>query len=83
MIRTNICRRHYCLVPLLAVVMFGSTMTIGWAVRMGLRATDINWTKNKQVDYAVNHYTAKDYKLVNPLGRAETSRPSPRPDFTK
>ena len=74
-------RHHHALLPLMAVVVFGSCMTIGWGIRMANRATDINWTKNKEVDYAVNHYTDKDYKLLNPTGRKDVSRPSPRPDY--
>jgi hypothetical protein len=78
-----LCRHHYALQPLLVVVIFGSCMTIGMGIRMALRATDVNWSKSKEVDYAVNHYTDRDYKLLNPMGREETSRPSPRPDFNK
>jgi hypothetical protein len=65
------------------VVLLGSFMTVGMGLRMAVRASDINWSKNKEVDYAVNHYKDKDYKFLNPMGREETSRPSPRPDYTR
>ena len=76
-----VCRHHHALVPLFIVVLCGSCMSIGWGIRMAVRATDVNWTKNKEEDYAVNHYTAKEYKLLNPMSRPEYSRPSPRPDY--
>jgi hypothetical protein len=74
-------RHHHALIPLLAVVLAGSFMTIGMGLRMAVRASDVNWSKNKAEDYAVNHYTDKEYKFLNPMNRPEYSRPSPRPDY--
>merc|ERR1719315_973674 len=47
----------------------GVTMVIGMCIRAAMRQTDVNWSKNKEPDYAMNHYKNKQYCFLNPNGK--------------
>lgn len=72
-------RHHYCLQPLFIIMGAGITMVTLMCVRMVTKASDINWAKSKEEDYAVNHYKDKQYKLLNPMHRE--IKASPIPDY--
>ncbi|XP_023344891.1 uncharacterized protein LOC111714087 isoform X2 [Eurytemora carolleeae] len=67
-----------CMVPMQSYE--GVTMVTAMCIRTATKTTDVNWRKIKEEDYAVNHYKAKQFKLLNPTG-ADLAKPSPIPDY--
>jgi len=75
-------RHHVALQPLFIIIGAGMTMVTAMIIRAATKATDVNWSKNKEVDYTVNHYKEKQYKFVNVANNAaDLSKPSPVPDY--
>jgi len=75
-------RHHVALQPLFLIIGAGMTMVTAMIIRAATKATDVNWSKNKEVDYHVNHYKEKQYKFVNvATNPADLSKPSPVPDY--
>jgi len=69
-----------CLVPMTSYE--GMTMVTAMIIRAATKATDVNWSKNKEVDYHVNHYKEKQYKFLNVANNpTDLSKPSPVPDY--
>ncbi|XP_023344889.1 uncharacterized protein LOC111714087 isoform X1 [Eurytemora carolleeae] len=73
-------RHHVALQPLFIIMGAGVTMVTAMCIRTATKTTDVNWRKIKEEDYAVNHYKAKQFKLLNPTG-ADLAKPSPIPDY--
>jgi len=73
-------KHHYALTPLFVIMTAGVTMVVGMCIRAAMRQTDVNWSKNKEPDYAMNHYRNKQYCFLNPNGK-DLSKPSPIPDY--
>jgi len=74
-------KHHKALQPLFIIIIGGCVFVAAYLGRLAIKTTDINWSKEKDLDKAYGAYDGKKFKFLNPSGIDYSKYSQDRPNY--